>query len=98
MKNLILVFLFLLSTSANAQEINAFDSQVLNPATTLTEKLSNKDILSQCCKVCTKGCPCGNTCISCSKDCHVGPGCACREPMELGNRYNQSLEPVECKI
>ena len=98
MKNLILVFLLLLSTSANAQEIKAFDSQVLNPANTLTEKLSNKDMLSQCCKVCTKGCPCGNTCISCSKDCHVGPGCACREPMELGNRYNQSLEPVECKI
>ena len=98
MKNLILVFLLLLSTSANAQEINAFDSQVLNPATTLIEKLPNKDMLSQCCKVCTKGCPCGNTCISCSKDCHVGPGCACREPMELGNRYNHSLEPVECKI
>jgi hypothetical protein len=30
-----------------------------------------------CCKVCTRGCPCGNTCISCSKTCHVGPGCAC---------------------
>ena len=30
-----------------------------------------------CCKVCTRGCACGNTCISCSKTCHVGRGCAC---------------------
>ena len=25
---------------------------------------------------CTKGCPCGNSCISCSKTCHVGTGTA----------------------
>lgn len=30
-----------------------------------------------CCKICTTGCACGNTCISCSKTCHVGAGCAC---------------------
>ena len=30
-----------------------------------------------CCRVCTKGCPCGDSCISCSKTCHQGPGCAC---------------------
>ncbi|WNG48554.1 hypothetical protein F0U60_33875 [Archangium minus] len=30
-----------------------------------------------CCKVCKKGCPCGDSCISCSKVCHKGPGCAC---------------------
>ena len=30
-----------------------------------------------CCKICRKGCACGNTCISCSKTCRVGPGCAC---------------------
>ncbi|AGC47048.1 hypothetical protein MYSTI_05772 [Myxococcus stipitatus DSM 14675] len=30
-----------------------------------------------CCKVCTKGCPCGDSCISCSKTCRKGPGCAC---------------------
>jgi hypothetical protein len=30
-----------------------------------------------CCKVCTKGKPCGDTCISRDKICHVGPGCAC---------------------
>lgn len=30
-----------------------------------------------CCKICTKGKACGDTCISQDKICHVGPGCAC---------------------
>jgi hypothetical protein len=30
-----------------------------------------------CCKHCTKGKPCGDTCIARNKTCHVGPGCAC---------------------
>jgi hypothetical protein len=30
-----------------------------------------------CCKICTTGKACGNTCISREKQCHVGPGCAC---------------------
>jgi hypothetical protein len=30
-----------------------------------------------CCKICTQGKACGNTCISRDKICHVGPGCAC---------------------
>jgi hypothetical protein len=32
---------------------------------------------SECCKVCTTGQACGNTCISRSKNCHKGRGCAC---------------------
>jgi hypothetical protein len=31
----------------------------------------------QCCKICRKGQACGNTCISRSKNCHKGRGCAC---------------------
>ena len=31
----------------------------------------------ECCKICTKGQACGDTCISMDKTCHVGPGCAC---------------------
>ncbi len=31
----------------------------------------------QCCKICTIGQACGNTCISASYACHVGRGCAC---------------------
>jgi len=30
-----------------------------------------------CCKICTRGKACGNTCISRDKVCHVGRGCAC---------------------
>jgi hypothetical protein len=30
-----------------------------------------------CCKVCSKGKACGDTCIEATKTCHVGAGCAC---------------------
>jgi hypothetical protein len=30
-----------------------------------------------CCKHCTKGQPCGNTCISAKAKCKTPPGCAC---------------------
>jgi hypothetical protein len=30
-----------------------------------------------CCKVCTTGKACGNSCISRKKICHKPPGCAC---------------------
>jgi hypothetical protein len=30
-----------------------------------------------CCKICSAGKACGNSCISRSYTCHVGPGCAC---------------------
>ncbi|MBM3500863.1 MAG: hypothetical protein FJX74_19565 [Armatimonadetes bacterium] len=30
-----------------------------------------------CCKYCTKGKACGNTCIARWKTCHRPPGCAC---------------------
>lgn len=32
---------------------------------------------ARCCKVCTSGKACGNTCISASYNCHKGRGCAC---------------------
>lgn len=31
----------------------------------------------QCCVHCTSGCPCGDSCISCSQRCRKAPGCAC---------------------
>jgi hypothetical protein len=30
-----------------------------------------------CCRICTKGKACGNSCISVDKTCHQPPGCAC---------------------
>ena len=32
---------------------------------------------SQCCKVCSKGKACGNSCIRADYNCHKGAGCAC---------------------
>lgn len=32
---------------------------------------------SYCCKVCSKGKACGDSCISRDKECHKPPGCAC---------------------
>jgi len=31
----------------------------------------------RCCKHCTKGQPCENTCISTKAECKIAPGCAC---------------------
>jgi hypothetical protein len=31
----------------------------------------------QCCKVCSTGKACGNTCINVNYNCHKGRGCAC---------------------
>ena len=31
----------------------------------------------ECCRVCTRGVPCGDSCISASRSCHKGTGCAC---------------------
>lgn len=38
---------------------------------------NGEDLYAGCCKVCSIGKACGDTCISRSYDCHVGAGCAC---------------------
>lgn len=39
--------------------------------------IQKPELLQRCCKVCTKGKACGDTCIPKDRTCHVGPGCAC---------------------
>jgi hypothetical protein len=34
-------------------------------------------VAQQCCKICTTGKACGDTCIARDKTCRVGAGCAC---------------------
>jgi hypothetical protein len=34
-------------------------------------------LLAACCRVCTAGKACGNSCIARDKECHQPPGCAC---------------------
>lgn len=53
--------------TAAAYELNNFEPM----------KLAGDELASACCKVCKKGKACGNSCISRSKTCHKGRGCAC---------------------
>jgi LysM repeat protein len=46
------------------------------PAPTLQNAPTNPPAKS-CCKICSKGKACGNSCISRSYTCHQPPGCAC---------------------
>ena len=41
------------------------------------EELAQAPNGGACCKHCTKGQPCGNTCISAKAKCKSPPGCAC---------------------
>ena len=60
----------------------------LNPSDSVAVLPSSKSVDSSrlsaaegpvrsCCKICTRGKACGNTCISRSYECHTPPGCAC---------------------
>lgn len=35
------------------------------------------ELVQGCCKTCSKGKACGDSCISRKKQCHKGKGCAC---------------------
>ncbi len=45
------------------------------PATAAT--VANELVAAACCKLCSKGKACGDSCISRAKTCHKPPGCAC---------------------
>jgi hypothetical protein len=55
--------------------------KVTTPATLFTpKKVTTPKIIvpkKVCCKVCTTGQACGNSCISARYTCHKAPGCAC---------------------
>jgi|AGTN01.1.fsa_nt_gi hypothetical protein len=48
----------------------AFAAETIGPGSTASVPRS-------CCKVCSKGKPCGNSCIAATKTCTKPPGCAC---------------------
>jgi hypothetical protein len=77
MKGIVLGFLACIvfaatSIAAGSQSIQVRKSffELVGPAATRVE-------VGACCKVCTTGKACGDTCISRDKICHVGQGCAC---------------------
>lgn len=64
-----------LSTSP---QLDIFDLPRTNSFTVSFANQTNQPTYAaECCKVCRKGKACGDSCISKTKTCNVGPGCAC---------------------
>lgn len=66
--------------SGQKVEIIADDLDSKTTSSTITEPTQIKPSPTpqrSCCKVCRKGKACGDSCISLSRTCHKGPGCAC---------------------
>ena len=74
MRILVLV-VALLSVPAFAADYTPWPGQERQPITSSWVELAQQG--QACCKKCTKGQPCGNSCISASAKCKQPPGCAC---------------------
>jgi hypothetical protein len=92
MPRVLIVLLALLSLTSAARSDTPPSPTAGNHATLFNQAHSGNQLLRSrttagfahptpvalsCCKVCTVGKACGNTCISRDKTCHVGAGCAC---------------------
>src|SRR5690349_10060798 len=64
-------------TSVAAGDYSPWLGRTTNHDTPLLELVRSKKGGDSCCKHCTKGQPCGNSCISTKYKCHQPPGCAC---------------------
>lgn len=58
-------------------DINEEKQELINISNIVEEKIESEPIEKACCKYCSKGKACGDSCISRSYTCHKGPGCAC---------------------
>lgn len=65
--------LFANSALADTGRITSKDS----PRASLASSFSSPKQYQVCCRICSKGKACGDTCIARDRTCHVGPGCAC---------------------
>jgi hypothetical protein len=74
--------------AAKPKKRRKLSSRVESPATELDAATSDLNAAAptlgdfdaeprSCCKYCSKGKACGNSCIAASKTCHKGVGCAC---------------------
>ena len=62
----------------SALALGAFrDAENRLNATTQSPSALTSPARAACCKQCTTGQPCGDSCIALDKTCHVGSGCAC---------------------
>lgn len=84
---LIVLSLMLISFTALATEMSVTpkdaDPDTVTCVAKIEQSVSNSMCATApahatyCCKVCSVGKACGNSCISRDKDCHQPPGCAC---------------------
>jgi hypothetical protein len=66
-------------TQTGTRQVTVTSTQTWTPSPTWPpEPTGTTDPFGRnCCKVCTKGKACGDTCIALDKICNVPPGCAC---------------------
>jgi hypothetical protein len=65
------------AAEVRAQRAAAAEARAEAKRARTEERQSRRPVERTCCKICSRGCPCGDSCISCSKTCHKGRGCAC---------------------
>jgi hypothetical protein len=76
--SVLLLSWLLVSPSTLGDEIKGTGSEVVSPAADKSPAAPKTCTpRAQCCKVCSKGQACGNSCISASYTCHKGRGCSC---------------------
>jgi hypothetical protein len=73
-RSAIAVTLLVLGSAVPASALTLPD--LLRPAAPANQSLIPTPVQG-CCKHCSQGKACGDSCISRNDECHVGPGCAC---------------------
>lgn len=63
--------------SSTSDTNNSYDTSTSNYETPTNNYNDDYDTPSGCCKICSKGKACGDSCISRDYTCHKGVGCAC---------------------
>jgi hypothetical protein len=66
-----------LRTSTLFNEFQRTDADTFNLVTRVDRPPATVRFAAECCKICTKGKACGNSCIRRDYECHQPPGCAC---------------------
>lgn len=75
MRTVMILALAMFSTSAMAADYTPWPGHDQSPPALSDLRPVKGD--DSCCKHCTKGQPCGDTCISTKAKCKNPPGCAC---------------------
>ena len=83
MKILLIFLVFTLSTAsiANPSSSTKTVQEILDISSEADSGVNftkhGEKVYMGCCKICTSGCACGDSCISCSYNCTKPYGCAC---------------------